>query len=144
MKKSTKLMSILMAAAMMTSATACGGSTTGSAEYNVGVCQLVEHPALDAATQGFEEALKEKLAVFKNSLSKEKVEEIIATDDYKQKVEEIANELIDYSINGYKEDMKNRIRERLVGNVMDTMSSYGGVNLMYIINDAIDQRLHQY
>lgn len=79
-----------------------------------------------------------------NEELKKKVEEIIATDDYKQKIEEIANELIDYSINGYKEDMKNRIRERLVGNVMDTMSSYGGVNLMHIINDAIDQRLRQY
>ena len=29
--------------------------------YNVGVIQLVQHPALDAATQGFEDALKEKL-----------------------------------------------------------------------------------
>lgn len=29
--------------------------------YNVGVCQLVQHPALDAATQGFVDALTEKL-----------------------------------------------------------------------------------
>ena len=29
--------------------------------YTVGVCQLVEHPALDAATQGFEDAIKEAL-----------------------------------------------------------------------------------
>ena len=29
--------------------------------YNVGICQLVQHPALDAATQGFQDALKEKL-----------------------------------------------------------------------------------
>ncbi len=29
--------------------------------YTVGVCQLVEHVALDAATQGFEDALKEAL-----------------------------------------------------------------------------------
>lgn len=28
--------------------------------YNIGICQLVQHPALDAATQGFEEALKAK------------------------------------------------------------------------------------
>ena len=75
-----------------------------------------------------------------NEELKKKVEEIIATDNYKQKVEEIANELIDYSINGYKEDMKNRIRERLVGNVMDTMASYGGINLMTIIHQAIDDK----
>ena len=29
--------------------------------YTVGVCQLVEHPALDAATQGFQDAIKEEL-----------------------------------------------------------------------------------
>jgi putative ABC transport system substrate-binding protein len=29
--------------------------------YHVGVCQLVQHVALDAATQGFEDALKEEL-----------------------------------------------------------------------------------
>lgn len=29
--------------------------------YTVGICQLVEHPALDAATQGFKDALKEAL-----------------------------------------------------------------------------------
>ena len=29
--------------------------------YKVGICQLVQHPALDAATEGFTDALKEKL-----------------------------------------------------------------------------------
>ena len=60
MKKATKFLSLLMAAAMMVSVTACGGSAN-KAEYNVGICQLVEHPALDAASKGFEDALKEKL-----------------------------------------------------------------------------------
>ena len=27
--------------------------------YNIGICQLLEHPALDAATEGFEDAVKE-------------------------------------------------------------------------------------
>lgn len=27
--------------------------------YNIGICQLLEHPALDAATKGFEDAVKE-------------------------------------------------------------------------------------
>lgn len=31
------------------------------AAYTVGICQLVQHPALDAATQGFRDALEEKL-----------------------------------------------------------------------------------
>ncbi len=29
--------------------------------YNIGICQLVQHPALDAATEGFQAALVEKL-----------------------------------------------------------------------------------
>lgn len=76
----------------------------------------------------------------KEELTK-KVEEIIATDDYKEKIEQIANELVDYSINGYKEDMKNRIRERLVGNIMDATPYYGGIDLRYIINEEINRRI---
>ena len=33
----------------------------GGASYTVGICQLAPHPALDAATQGFKDALTEKL-----------------------------------------------------------------------------------
>ena len=34
------------------------GSTDGEGtKYTVGICQLVQHAALDAATQGFEDAL---------------------------------------------------------------------------------------
>ena len=36
-------------------------ATTDGQTYTVGICQLVEHPALDAATQGFKDALKAKL-----------------------------------------------------------------------------------
>ena len=33
----------------------------GDESYNVGICQLVQHPALDEATEGFKAALTEKL-----------------------------------------------------------------------------------
>lgn len=57
MKK--KLLSVILVATMAVSMlTACG---SGEKVYNVGICQLVEHAALDAATQGFQDALKEKL-----------------------------------------------------------------------------------
>lgn len=63
MKK--KLLSVVLVAACALSMVACGsGNTTKSSAdktYNVGVIQLVQHPALDAATQGFQDALKEKL-----------------------------------------------------------------------------------
>ncbi len=36
----------------------CGQST---AKYKVGICQLIQHDALDQATKGFQDALKEKL-----------------------------------------------------------------------------------
>ena len=74
MKK--KLLSTFMAAAMVLGLAGCGNTassqtastSTSSTEagadgkvYHIGVCQLVEHEALDAATQGFEDALKDKL-----------------------------------------------------------------------------------
>jgi len=34
---------------------------TSNKTYNIGICQLVQHEALDAATNGFKDALKEKL-----------------------------------------------------------------------------------
>ena len=69
-----KLLSLLCVAAMIFALAACGGSqapaaTQAPAEapaaeaqvFNVGICQLVQHPALDLATQGFKDALTEKL-----------------------------------------------------------------------------------
>ena len=51
-----KLIAILVAALL------CLGMTAFAEEtYTVGICQLVQHPALDAATQGFQDALTEKL-----------------------------------------------------------------------------------
>lgn len=65
-----------MATAMVLGLVGCGNASstqtasgsTSSTEagtdgkvYHIGVCQLVEHEALDAATQGFQDALKDKL-----------------------------------------------------------------------------------
>lgn len=63
--KMKKITAVIAAAAMMMSVSACGSSTatTGTEKdtYNVGVVQLVQHDALDAATQGFVDTLTEKL-----------------------------------------------------------------------------------
>ena len=84
MKNLKKILSVSMIAAMTMSLVACGSSastdstddsssnaatTTSEAPatadsnttYNIGICQLVQHTALDAATQGFKDALTEKL-----------------------------------------------------------------------------------
>ena len=44
--------------------TACTPTVTidpNKAEYTVGICQLIQHPALDAATEGFKDGLKKAL-----------------------------------------------------------------------------------
>ncbi|MBQ4186890.1 MAG: ABC transporter substrate-binding protein [Firmicutes bacterium] len=58
-----KLVSLICILALALSLTACSGdgSASGDGTYTVGICQLVQHPALDAATQGFKDALTEKL-----------------------------------------------------------------------------------
>lgn len=96
MKKSAKLLSIVLAGTMVLSMAACSSSSeettqaaeetaqasgetaaaeaasegeSGSADaqaasgetYTIGICQLVQHEALDAATQGFKDAVTEAL-----------------------------------------------------------------------------------
>ncbi len=89
MKKRNRFFSLVMAGAMALSMTACGSEAasdnTGAAagtdtndapateqtaeaagtsdgqKYTIGILQQLEHPALDAATQGFEDALTELL-----------------------------------------------------------------------------------
>lgn len=58
-----KMMSVMLAALLLISTlTACGGSAeTDSDSYTVGICQLMVHPALDQATQGFQDALNEAM-----------------------------------------------------------------------------------
>ena len=56
-----KIVSILMVLAMVLSMAACSSEPAADDAYTVGICQLVQHDALDAATLGFKEALQEKL-----------------------------------------------------------------------------------
>ena len=56
-----KLVSILLVLAMLIAMSACSSEPAAEGTYTVGICQLVQHEALDAATQGFKDALTEKL-----------------------------------------------------------------------------------
>ena len=61
MKKVITLLVLLVVISAMAFA---GGSTEKAAEkktYNVGICQFVQHVALDAATQGFKDAIVAEL-----------------------------------------------------------------------------------
>ncbi len=57
-----KLVAIVLAIVLLASTcfafTSCTGGGNTGAKYKVGVCQLVQHPALDQATQGFVNTLK--------------------------------------------------------------------------------------
>jgi len=56
-----KGIALALTAAALMAFTGCGSNgTISNGEYKVGVVQLVEHPALDAANKGFVDALKEK------------------------------------------------------------------------------------
>ena len=71
-----KIIAVLLAVVMVMALAACGATqpaeTTGTApqtngqnaeaqKYTIGICQLVPHEALDAATQGFKDAVVEAL-----------------------------------------------------------------------------------
>lgn len=61
-----KVLKEMAAASLVLTLAACGSSETaaasssGDAAYRVGICQLVQHEALDSATQGFKDALTEE------------------------------------------------------------------------------------
>ncbi len=62
-----KLFALLLVACMVFAMAACGekadtgDKSDGQKTYVVGICQIVQHAALDAATQGFKDALNELL-----------------------------------------------------------------------------------
>lgn len=56
-----KLLAVLLVVVMTMSLVACGNEEAEDKVYQVGVIQLVQHVALDAATEGFQDALTEKL-----------------------------------------------------------------------------------
>lgn len=81
--KAKKILALMMTAAIALSMAACGGSSASTEEatdsaakteaedaaeeatedgkvYTIGICQQLEHEALDQATQGFQDACKEK------------------------------------------------------------------------------------
>lgn len=61
-----KIISLLLVLTMMLgvclATTSCGGDDEESADYTVGICQLMAHESLDKATEGFKDALTAALA----------------------------------------------------------------------------------
>lgn len=73
MRTMKKMAAMLLAMAMTAGLAGCGSSSSGSeekttgadnsaeAKYKIGICQLVQHEALDAATKGFMDTVKKEL-----------------------------------------------------------------------------------
>ena len=63
MKK--KLLALGLVLTMILSFAACGSKTqttnVGAKKYTIGICQMAQHPALDAATKGFMDAVNEAM-----------------------------------------------------------------------------------
>lgn len=57
--KMKKLLALATAFAMTASMAACGSGDDG--KYEIGICQIQQHPALDAATNGFKDKLTDLL-----------------------------------------------------------------------------------
>ena len=56
-KKFVSIMAGALAALMLLSMAACSGNQGSNAKYTIGICQIEPHPALDAATKGFKDAV---------------------------------------------------------------------------------------
>ena len=82
MKMTKRILATATAALTVTAALAgCTGGTSSTTSkaapsqadankvYNIGICQLVQHEALDAATKGFKDTLTEKLGADKKSMA---------------------------------------------------------------------------
>lgn len=60
------------------------------------------------------ERAKSTVSSLYGEMIEEKVKEYIASDEYKEKAEKIAKTIVDYALEGYKDDVIKSVRERLV------------------------------
>ncbi len=60
MKLFTKITALLLVAVLALSLVACGGKKDDG-KYNIGICQLLDHPALNQASEGFMKAITDAL-----------------------------------------------------------------------------------
>ena len=85
-KHMNKMLAVMLAGVMALGLCGCGSSNGGSEAgseaqatqsqasgdkvYKIGICQLVQHQALDAATKGFKEALMNLVRIKLNLMSR--------------------------------------------------------------------------
>ena len=104
------------------------------ADTGWGHSEYKETPLWKYIQQQYEKTFIEKI--------KEEINRRFQEEDFIKKVNEAADQIVEYAVEGYKQDMIARIRERLVGNVLNPGITYGSESLIGIINGEIDKRLH--
>lgn len=100
-----------------------------------GTCHYDEQSIAHYIKVRFNKKIKEKLV--------EAVDDIINSGAYSDTVDKLADDLVAYATEGYKEDLKQRIRERLVDNTVDSMPAINGQSLRYIIRQEISQVMNR-
>ena len=72
------------------------------------------------------------------------VKEYMETDDFKARLKQMADEVVDYALEGYKKDMINRLRERLVGNAFATSLWEEGTPIDAKIEGTVRETMRQH
>lgn len=70
-----------------------------------------------------------------------KMNEMMESEEYKKRVDNIAQEILEYAVEGYAKDMKERIKERLVGNILDSAPRYDGISISEIVAEEVNRRI---
>ena len=69
----------------------------------------------------------------------DKINEIIASQEYRDKVDRLAEDIVEYATEQYKQDMLDRIRERLVGNTINATPAYNGQSFTEAVANVVKQ-----
>ena len=70
-----------------------------------------------------------------------KMNETMESEKYKKRVDNIAQEILEYAVEGYAKDMKERVKERLVGNVLDSAPRYSGISIADLVAMEVSKRI---
>lgn len=76
----------------------------------------ISYSNVSETTYLWQELQKEMVEIYKNKLN-EKAEEIIHSDYFSKKIDEVANEIINYALEDYKKDVINKIKENILSDL---------------------------
>jgi hypothetical protein len=93
-------------------------------------------PTVSYVAQYFHNKYKELLI--------EKVDEILGSPEYESRIDEIANDIIDYVTEGYKNDLKQSIKDRMCSLSNPGINSYNAANLRETIQEEIRNMISIY